>query len=780
VVAALALMWLGPGALGARAANVTTDCANLQNALDNAASGDTVTLNQLCNTTNSGGPFPGTFHLDNGPSDSRSYTLEGQPGSGAGFDGTGAGGRMLSATGASSSPASLTLRNLAFENGSQPSSGGAVAFQGEYSVTLDHDTFTNNQAPPGPGGAVDVETTAASATVTLTNDTFTGNQAPSGGPGLGGAVDIATAGTSGTITLDGDTFTNNSAGVGGGAVEVNSFAPSGSLNVSNSTFHNNTANLDTGGALDLCECGGPLPVNLSHNSFSGNQIISGACGCTLEGGALFLDNSSGAIATLTQTGDAFSGNSLTGGSGDVEGGAEAASGFTLSSTSDTFSGNSIRAPASGQVSQGAALSLENDCSTPVPQHTVTNTAIAGNSISDGGLGASAQGAVNIHCAASTANPNPLLLRNATISGNRGGGGTAGVWGEAQDQLTAQNSIVAGNADSAELAGFDGPGGSVNATFTDLCTGTSPFPGTGNICADPALVGANSGDVHETASSPTIDAGSNSLVPNGLTTDVYGVARIQPRVSGGPPIVDMGAAEFPSVAASPTLSTTASAGVVLGGSVNDTATLSGGSTPTGQITFSLYDRNDQSCSGPPIFTDTKAVSGNGDYQSAGFTPTGIGTYRWTASYSGDADNNPASTACNDANESATVTAPLVSGMQLDPDRFAASDKPTPLGPPLPKGILGPPPKGSAIELTLDAPALVHFFVRRKGAPPPSHHRKRHGFNRQLVAGPNSIPFTGNLYGHKLRPGKYTLFARPVSSNSGRRFKRVSAPFTIVAG
>jgi hypothetical protein len=49
-------------------------------------------------------------------------------------------------------PTSITLRNLLFENGSQPSTGGAVAFHGEYSVTLDHDTFTNNQTSPGPGG----------------------------------------------------------------------------------------------------------------------------------------------------------------------------------------------------------------------------------------------------------------------------------------------------------------------------------------------------------------------------------------------------------------------------------------------------------------------------------------------------------------------------------------------------------------------------------------------------------------------------------------------------
>lgn len=55
--------------------------------------------------------------------------------------------------------------------------------------------------------------------------------------------------------------------------------------------------------------------------------------------------------------------------------------------------------------------------------------------------------------------------------------------------------------------------------------TTPFAGTGNICADPALAGVGTGDAHETASSPTIDAGSNALVPSGVTSDFFGQPRI---------------------------------------------------------------------------------------------------------------------------------------------------------------------------------------------------------------------------------------------------------------
>ena len=52
-----------------------------------------------------------------------------------------------------------------------------------------------------------------------------------------------------------------------------------------------------------------------------------------------------------------------------------------------------------------------------------------------------------------------------------------------------------------------------------------------------------------------------------------------------------------------------------------------------------------------------VSG-GAVVSATFTPTQPGTYRWVASFSGDANNNPVSGACNDPNETVVVTAPVV--------------------------------------------------------------------------------------------------------------------------
>jgi hypothetical protein len=104
----------------------------------------------------------------------------------------------------------------------------------------------------------------------------------------------------------------------------------------------------------------------------------------------------------------------------------------------------------------------------------------------------------------------------------------------------------------------------------------------------------------------------------------------------------------------TLGTQASPAVQVGGLVHDTATLSGGIAPTGTITFQLFGPNDATCTTAPAFTSTVTVAGNGSYTSANFTPSVAGTYRWIATYGGDAANAASATACNDANESVTVS------------------------------------------------------------------------------------------------------------------------------
>ena len=89
-----------------------------------------------------------------------------------------------------------------------------------------------------------------------------------------------------------------------------------------------------------------------------------------------------------------------------------------------------------------------------------------------------------------------------------------------------------------------------------------------------------------------------------------------------------------VAAAPTLTTQASGPVLLGGSISDTATLSGGFSATGTINFFVYGPDDSTCSSSPTYISTANVAGDGAYNSAPFVPSAPGTYRFVASYSGD--------------------------------------------------------------------------------------------------------------------------------------------------
>src|SRR5262249_54084335 len=67
---------------------------------------------------------------------------------------------------------------------------------------------------------------------------------------------------------------------------------------------------------------------------------------------------------------------------------------------------------------------------------------------------------------------------------------------------------------------------------------------------------------------------------------------------------------------PPLSSSATASVTLGSPISDSATLSGGSSPTGTITFTAYGPNDSSCSGAAAYTSGPVpVAGDGMYSNA---------------------------------------------------------------------------------------------------------------------------------------------------------------------
>jgi uncharacterized protein YkwD len=115
-------------------------------------------------------------------------------------------------------------------------------------------------------------------------------------------------------------------------------------------------------------------------------------------------------------------------------------------------------------------------------------------------------------------------------------------------------------------------------------------------------------------------------------------------------------------ASPTIATTASAPTVLGaGAMSDQATVTGLVNPVAgaTVTFQLYGPSDPSCSSVAVFTNIQTLTLNGAStagiaQSSVFSPLAAGTYRWIATYSGDANNSPVSGICSEVNETRTVT------------------------------------------------------------------------------------------------------------------------------
>ncbi|HEY1451317.1 MAG TPA: hypothetical protein VGF47_10215 [Solirubrobacteraceae bacterium] len=537
-----AMLALGLLAQPAGAAETTVNCAGLQSALSTAKAGDKITLNELCKSG-----FP--FELP-----AVQVTLAGTPG--AGFDG----GSAVQLRGVVS--ASTTIEGLIFENAHNPvaSSGGALSINVSgtpTAVTLAHDTFVNDVAAGGEGGGARINT--STATVTVTDSTFTKNSATQDG---GGLTIFATS-----ANLSGDTFSENAvtgATAFGGGLDV--FALGGSVTLSNSQFSGNTSDNAGGGASLAAESPG-VAMTLSGNTFSHNSV-SDPSGMSTNvrgylGGGLLLEGDSTEPITAVQRGNTFDGNSVSFRAAPVSawGGGESTTHIALQSTGDRFTNNTLQSPNAAENAEpkkvfgwGAGLSVaecgettEAPPSVPNVVSTLTNAIVAGNTLQSG---PSANGAgiyVGFVC------PNAyetLQLNDSTVAGNvvsGTSGRVAGISGGPHDVLAMANTTLFGDSGGPELGGFQSLAG-VSASFSDVCSGAAPFTGAGNICADPLLLapGPGTADVHETAASPTLERGSNALLPSGVSTDAFGGPRVLGPIlcSASPaPIVDMGAAEY---------------------------------------------------------------------------------------------------------------------------------------------------------------------------------------------------------------------------------------------
>jgi len=307
--------------------------------------------------------------------------------------------------------------------------------------------------------------------------------------GDGGAIYCASS----SPTVTDCTFSGNIAKGCGGAIDCyNSSSPT----VSNCAFSGNSAS-DDGGAIKCYDSS----LTLNNCTFSGN-------GAGYGGAIYFYDSSSPTVSNC-----AFSGNSVS-----DDGGAIECSNSSLTLTNCTFSGNS----AGGY---GGAIDCYDSSSL-----TVSNCAFSGNRASDDG------GAIECY-------DSSLTLTNCTFSGNsaEGCGGAIDCWFFSSSILN--NCVLWSNS--------AGSGDEVYVTSSSSCTlnyccvdnGTGAYDGSGTvddsnncIFADPQFVDAANGDYHLKNTSPCIDAGNNSYVPAGITTDLDG----NPRIVNG--TVDIGAYE----------------------------------------------------------------------------------------------------------------------------------------------------------------------------------------------------------------------------------------------
>jgi len=109
-------------------------------------------------------------------------------------------------------------------------------------------------------------------------------------------------------------------------------------------------------------------------------------------------------------------------------------------------------------------------------------------------------------------------------------------------------------------------------------------------------------------------------------------------------------------AGPSITTTPSGSVPAGGNISDSATVIGGASPTGDVTFKLFGPGDSNCA-TPIATRTGTLSG-ATATSGNVTAGAAGTYNWVATYNGDAHNSPVTSPCG--SEQVVVTSQRLTG------------------------------------------------------------------------------------------------------------------------
>jgi hypothetical protein len=207
-------------------------------------------------------------------------------------------------------------------------------------------------------------------------------------------------------------------------------------------------------------------------------------------------------------------------------------------------------------------------------------------------------------------------------------------------------------DSATVSGRVNPIGASTITFR-------LYGPNDNNCTNPAVF-APAAVSYPIGGGPVISPAFTPTLPGTYRwIAAYSGDGVNPPVTGLCNDANESVLVTPAILASPTIATQASPTITVnGGVVRDTATVTGrvNALAGATITFRLFGPGDATCSGVPVFTTVAAQPvADGPVTSIAFAPSQVGTYRWTAAYSGDANNTAAIGACNAPGENVDVLA-----------------------------------------------------------------------------------------------------------------------------
>lgn len=531
--AAVAALIASPlaGVVTAHAANVATNCAGLDAALAAAANGDVITLHDTALCT-------GAHTLLTGIQ----ITLQGQAAT-DGFDGGGT-NRILVGSG----NGATVIRNLLFQHGMTAGSGGAILLSGTVNPTITQDSFFDNHAA-GSGGAVSIDASTTTGPMTITHDVFGASARGNSSTGsAGGALAVVQGGDK---TVTDNVFDSNSGTFAGGGALILNF----SENVATIDFERNlvTGNAlagGDGGGVELLDNGS---ITVAANVFKGNTIATATQSFNTNHGGGLSVSTFGTGQNISQSHNLFSSNSVATANDnnsdvsktfDFGGGGEFALAPLVTSLDDTFQNNTVGDAGARTTPVGGGFGLQgtNGRKTTL---TATNLVATNNTVGRDGEGGGIYAGFSAGCNAPPCTAEVDLF-DSTVDGNGiGPAGTGpGLGGDQTDTANLVNSIVFGNSGNAQqVDGF----GTIAVNHSDSCLAAgSAYAGTGNTCVDPKLASVAGNDVHETAASPTIDAGDTAQVPAGVTSDYEADARVQGAR------VDIGADEFTPAPVVPTL------------------------------------------------------------------------------------------------------------------------------------------------------------------------------------------------------------------------------------